>query len=137
MRRRILLADKLAREHVLNRDGYHCVCCGKDGETAMRWTGSGLEWAHILSRGARHLRWEPDNAVTLCRGDHAYFTEHPREFRRFIAEKFGPDHWDGLKLRQAQAERRGDSVDVEAVIRGFRELTLTPAEMETYRSGAW
>lgn len=124
----VRLADHLAREFVLKRDHYHCRCCGKDGA---------LEWCHILTRAARHLRWEPDNAVTLCHGDHAYFTDHPEQFRRFIAEILGPDHWDGLKLRQAQAERRGDRVDVEAVIRGFRELTLTPAELETFRSGAW
>lgn len=128
MNARMKLADHLARQHVLERDHYRCRACGRDGA---------LEWAHIITRGARHLRWEPDNALTLCRGDHGYFTEHPREFRRFIAEILGPDHRDRLIRMQAEAERRGDSVDVERVIRGFRELDLTPVEMATYRSGAW
>jgi hypothetical protein len=127
-------ADALCRAYVFARDGYRCVSC----ERMM----ANLEWAHIHTRGARYIRWEvgppgPGNSVTLCQGDHRYFTDHPAQWRRFIAEKYGPDHWDSLLRMQAEAERRGDRVDVERVIRGFRERQLTAEEMETYRSGAW
>ena len=120
-------ADKLARQFVLERDGYACVRCEYARE---------LEWAHIISRGARYLRWDSDNAVTLCHFDHGYFTGDPRAFRRFIAEKFGPDHYDNLKLRQAQAERRGDKVDVAQVIAFYRSQ-LTAQEKQSWESGEW
>lgn len=126
------LADKLAREHVLARDRNRCVRCGSEDE---------LEWAHIITRGMgggnRYIRWEPDNAVTLCHRCHHWLTHDPLKFRKFIAATYGPDRWDELKLMQAVRERQGHSVDVEAVIRGFREMTLTPAEMEEWASGAW
>jgi len=127
-------ADKLARQFVLERDGYLCQNCGK-------WAAP-LEWAHLVTRAAKHLRWDPDNAVTLCgatpvyTGCHGYFTAHPVQFRRFVAEHFGPDHYDNLKLRQAQAERRGDKVDVAQVIAFYRER-LTPAESDRWRNGEW
>jgi hypothetical protein len=127
----VLQADRLAREFVLERDGYQCFFCHR-----TPWTTNYLEWAHIITRGARHLRWDPDNAVILCHGDHAYFTDHPREWRRFVAEKFGSAHWDGLKRRQAEAEKRGDKVDVAAVIAFYRER-LTPKEADAYRNGEW
>ena len=128
----ILQADRLAREFVLERDGYRCQVCGRSRD---------LEWAHIITRGMgggnRHLRWDPDNAVTLCHPDHAYFTSvDSRTWRAWVAEHFGADHWDGLKRRQAEAERRGDKVDVAAVIAFYRER-LTPAESERYREGDW
>lgn len=128
-------ADALAREFVFERDRFRCVYCGKGTELGR------IEWAHIVTRGMgggnRYIRWEPANAVTLHTGCHAWFTEHPADWRAFIAEKYGPDHWDSLLRMQAEAERRGDRVDVENVIRGFRERQLTAEEMETYRSGAW
>jgi hypothetical protein len=122
------VADRLAREHVFARDHYRCLVCGTD---------KNLEWAHIITRNSRYLRWETSNAVTLCRKDHAYFTEHPAAFKAWIGATFGPRHWDGLLRRQAEAERRGDSVDIQAVIRGFNEHDLDAAELERYRSGAW
>jgi hypothetical protein len=130
-------ADILCRAYVFERDGYRCVYC--DRQTF-------LEWSHIITRGMgggnRFIRWEvgppgPGNSVALCDSDHRYFTQYPERWRRFIAEKYGPDHWDSLLRMQAAAERRGDRVDVERVIRGFKERQLTAKEMETWRSGAW
>ena len=126
----VALADKLACEFVLERDGYRCQSCGRDERTRY------LEWCHILTRGARYLRWEPSNAVALCHADHVYFTDHPVQWRRFIAEQFGPDHMDRLHILQAQAEARGDRVDVAQVIAFFRER-LTPSESDRYWRGDW
>lgn len=122
------VADKLAREHVLSRDHRTCLCCG------AKWA---LEWAHIIGRGARYIKWEPENAVTLCHGCHEHFTGHRALFTAWIAEKFGPSRYDRLMSLEAAGERQGDSVDLAAVIRGFREVRLTPAEIQRYRSGAW
>jgi len=123
---RVKLADKLTRDYVLARDRF-CLYCGSP---------ENLEWCHIVTRAARYLRWDPDNAVTFCHGDHAYFTDHPNHFRIWLAERFGPDHRGRLLRMQADAERRGDAVDVEAVIRSFRD-ELTSAESAAYRGGDW
>ena len=120
-------ADRMVRSFVLRRDG-RCLMCGTEEK---------LEWCHIISRGAPYIRWEPTNAVTLCHRDHMWFTAHPAAFKDWVRDRYGPDRWDDLLRMEAERERRGDHVDIAAVIRGFREYDLTPAERERYRSGIW
>jgi hypothetical protein len=131
----IRMADKLARDFVLERDGNRCVCCAKRGQNDY---GTGLDWAHVLSRSSRYLRWDPDNVILLCGGldgCHGMFTRAPKRFRAFIDQRY-PGRWDELTRRRAEAERRGDHVDVQAVIAFYRER-LTPAESARYWGGEW
>lgn len=122
------VADRLCRIFVMERDRYTCRRC----------EGPATDWAHILTRAAAPaLRWEPDNSLGLCRMCHVYFHMHPARFEAWISDRYGPDRWDELHRRQADAERRGDHVDHAAVIRGFRERGLTAVEMERYASGRW
>ena len=118
--------DKLARAHVLERDGRRCRFCGKPGN----------EWAHILTRGtAPALRWDPQNAVTLCHGDHAYFTDHPTQWKTWVAREFGEGYWDMLKRRQAFAER--EPIVVEAVVRELEVPPATVADRGRIEGAAW
>lgn len=43
--------------------------------------------------GRRHvgLRWHPSNAISLCRGCHLFFTEHPFDFAEWCRDYLGEE----------------------------------------------
>jgi len=106
------IADGIVGRVVKVRDG-RCVACGS-GRSIEE-----LEWAHVHVRGARYIRWDPENAVALCHGCHAWYGEHPRDWRAFI-ERRSPGLWTRLVHREIAGERSGASIDVAEVIRRFR-----------------
>lgn len=67
-------------------------CCEKCGETNY----AQLQTAHVISRRYAHVRVDADNAFCLCAKDHAYFTDHPVEFGRFVEQTLGRDAYDRL-----------------------------------------
>lgn len=54
--------------------------------------GGVLQWAHIMSRGNKRLRYEPLNHLIMCAGHHVYYTHHPYEWALFIEEQFNDRH---------------------------------------------
>jgi 5-methylcytosine-specific restriction endonuclease McrA len=61
--------DAQARTDVFARDNYICVRCRKSGR--------GVQWCHIFSRRHPCLRWEMDNALTMCGGCHQWWHQYP------------------------------------------------------------
>lgn len=53
-----------------------------------------LQCAHIISRRYNATRTDLRNAMSLCAGCHRYFTDHPREFSRFISETWAQEYYD-------------------------------------------
>lgn len=94
-----LRADKLARAVVMERD----LVCRRCGTLQMG------QWAHVVSRRYRALRWSPDNAVRLCRDCHAWQGGNPLEGDAFF-ETLGID-LAALKLRALNSEPE-DPADV-------------------------
>ena len=78
-------ADKLAGDEVKARDGC-CRACGSEGP---------LDWAHVHRRSYLAVRWNPQNAVALCRDDHTRFGNQPAEWEQWCRDQ-GID-WDGLR----------------------------------------
>ena len=88
--------------------------CQAAGLTEIRCAGV-LQCAHIEGRGFHALRWDEMNALALCGGHHAWFTNHPFAWSMFIAEHFPQQHdyvtahirdvWD--KDLEAVAEKWG------------------------------
>lgn len=99
-------ADKLVGDFVKTRDR-GCVARGSH-------QGS-LQWAHVISRRYRAVRWDPMNAVTLCAGHHMYFTHRPLEWDVWVAGRIGAEAYEDLKRRALQ----DDPADPGAVIRQF------------------
>jgi hypothetical protein len=98
-------ADRLIGNLVRARDGGVCRNCG-----APPPEGSVNDWAHVHSRGKLAIRWDPDNAVTLCRRCHWYFgPTHREEWEQWCREQ-GID-WDGLRWRSLN-EAPMDPADV-------------------------
>lgn len=90
-------ADQLARDFVKARDGA-CVRCGAT---------EGLQWAHIIGRSYKLVRWNPLNAVTFCASCHLWQTHHPLEGEEFFRQQIGADSYDALRfhaLRDAKPD---------------------------------
>ena len=60
--------DALARQEVFERDGHKCMMCSSE---------KNIQWAHVLSRRHLAIRWNPDNAMTLCAGCHLFWHHQP------------------------------------------------------------
>lgn len=99
-------ADRVVGDFVKARDK-GCVAVGEH-------KGS-LQWAHIVSRRYRSIRWDPNNAVCLCAAHHAYFTMRPLEWDEWVEQRITPKRYAALK-REAL---HGDLPDVADVIREF------------------
>ena len=88
-------ADAAVSKLVKWRDGYECQRCQTD---------QFLQCAHLISRSYKSIRTELENATTLCRSCHMYFTHHPLEW-----ESWCDDQWPGrfldLKHRALKHER--------------------------------
>lgn len=61
--------DATARRAVFERDGHECVRCH------LPFTK--VQWSHVFSRRHKNLRWELDNALSLCAGCHFWWHENP------------------------------------------------------------
>lgn len=53
-----------------------------------------LQCAHIISRRYSNTRTDLRNAFCLCAGCHRYFTDHPREFSRFITQTWAQEYYE-------------------------------------------
>lgn len=72
--------------------------------------------AHIVSRGYMGTRWDFENAVVLCAGDHVYFTHHPEEWRLWVDLNFGPGYYDSIRRRALGYVARQDKPDYVATL---------------------
>ncbi len=80
--------DKLAGELVRARG--KCERCGSN---------QNLQWAHIVTRSAKRIKWDLDNAMCLCKGCHYLFTVKSWGWPVFVDEKFGEGHYMSLHRR--------------------------------------
>lgn len=68
-RKAILQLDALARAEVFARDNELCQRCLDPYRK--------VQWAHMISRRHLCIRWESDNALSLCAGCHMWFDGYP------------------------------------------------------------
>jgi hypothetical protein len=106
------MADRAAREFVLKRDWWTCQNCSSGAP--------GLQWAHVISRGARYIRHEPNNAMALCGKCHLNFTLKPALWSVWLATN-RPGLHDRMALLEAAGQRSGHTIDLAQVIRDYRE----------------
>ncbi len=99
--------DALARERCFERDLYKCVRCG---------SGRFIQWAHVVTRGCKTLRWDLDNNLTLCGGCHAFWWhKEPIEAVHWFAHKF-PERYEHLLVTR----RMKQTVDLKLLLEGFK-----------------
>lgn len=75
-------ADGAFSKMIRERDG---VCLANRTRTEKCESPNWLQCAHIHSRDYSATRLDPENALTLCRSCHMYFTNRPLEWEGFIS----------------------------------------------------
>lgn len=99
--------DTLFSKYIRLRDKGICQKCGKYiGMT------QGLHCAHFFGRANQRTRFDPENAVSLCFGDHQYFHAHPLEFTNWYKARLGEQVFD---LLTARANLNHFKIDREAI----------------------
>ena len=100
-------ADRLFSVAIRDRDG-RCLACG---------ARDNLQCAHIISRRYTNdgLRWDFQNAVTLCHRDHVFYTYRPLEWESWVDERF-PGRLTRLKRRALGPIKKPD---LEGIVRGL------------------
>lgn len=89
-------ADGLFSQYVRRRDG----CCLRCGKTES------LQCAHIIGRRNHRLRYDPQNAITLCYACHIHFAhKEPVAFTRWL-EETRPEQLRYLESHQNEIEQR-------------------------------
>jgi hypothetical protein len=81
-------ADKLFSE-IIRSVGY----CEAEGLGKCSYQ---LQCAHIISRRYNAVRTDTRNAFSLCAGHHRHYTDHPREFSRFITGTWANKYYDSI-----------------------------------------
>lgn len=115
-------ADKLFSE-IVRSTGY----CEAENYNHVKCSQQ-LQCMHINSRRYNATRCDTRNAFSGCAAHHRFFTDHPREFSRFITTTWAADHYDQMY----QASRIATKVDwneritfLERIKKG--EITLNEA----------
>ena len=77
----------------------------RDGWTCQRCESTDFpQCAHLISRSYKSIRTDLQNAVTLCRSCHMYFTHHPLEWEVWCDEMW-PGRYGQLKKRALEMQR--------------------------------
>ena len=105
--------DALFSTYIRARAKQTCERCGKTYPPKSR----GLHCAHVFSRGKQCVRFEPINAVCLCRGCHVYFDQHKEsQFYPWYIAKYGQAQFDLLRLR-ANLPKKPDRIAIAIQLR--------------------
>lgn len=86
-------------------------CCENCGST------DNLQTAHIVTRGALQIRWNPENAFCLCKSCHFLFTTQSWRWPVFVGEKRGVELWWELH-RKANKKTK---LNYESILEGLQE----------------
>ncbi len=83
----------------------------------------GLHCAHFIGRSNKATRWDEDNAVSLCFGDHQYFHAHPLEFVEWFKNHLGEEAFNLLLGRQRitypKPDKQAIRIYLQAKIKGL------------------
>ena len=120
--------DKWFSDCVRHRDNNMCVNCGKaDGQ---------IDCAHIYGRAKKSTRWSMDNAVSLCRGCHRHYTEHPIAFNDFLLKIYGEGHMSLLR-EKANAVLKTNKILRKQVSDHYRAEIRRAQEDPSYEIISW
>jgi len=85
--------DALFSQVVRERDDYVCQVCFR------QFRDGGVDAAHHIGRSRGIVRWDLDNAITLCRTCHGEIDKHPLEHAEKIREWLGEERYEALKVK--------------------------------------
>lgn len=81
-----------------------------------------LECAHVYGRSEIGLRWDLDNAVTLCKTCHEKYTRRPRAWIEFCKRFKSTQEWDRLQKKRRELRTVKLKIDFNAVHDDLKRL---------------
>lgn len=109
LRIRIDPLDELFSRYIRLRDDYTCQRCGVKSKN--------VQCAHFHSRRRLAVRYDPDNAMALCMGDHLFLDGNPMDKVEFFRARLGQEHFDMLNSRMRITYPRPDNKAIEIYLR--------------------
>ncbi len=82
--------DKLFSTYIRLRDKVCQRCFNPENSIAA---------AHFHGRSSKNVRWDEDNACSLCLGCHSYLDGHPIEKVEYFKNRLGQEKFDQLNGR--------------------------------------
>ena len=116
-------ADKFFSLWIRDRDQ---VCVANRVRTEKCESPRYLQCAHVFSRAHLSVRYDPANAVALCRSCHMYYENRPLEWKAFVqgyedddgqwidGHLMTPEDYYRLEVRAYAGDRSGVRPDYEA-----------------------
>jgi hypothetical protein len=105
-------ADKYFSDYIREKAGWTCERCKKEFEKPSK----NLHCSHYWSRRNRSVRFDPENAASLCFSCHRFFTENPAEHTEFFVTRLGKAKYNDLAFRA----RTPQKVDEKLIAFGFK-----------------
>lgn len=105
-------ADALFSEYIRELAGYTCERCHKEFEKPAQ----GLHCSHFHSRGKKSVRFDRENASSLCFKCHQHFTGNPYDHAEFFLKRLGKKKYVALAARANTPQK----VDESEIILGLK-----------------
>jgi hypothetical protein len=86
-----------------------------------------LQCAHIISRRYSNTRTDLRNAYCLCAKCHRFFTDHPREFSKFITGTWAQDYYEDIYRKSQEVGK----IDWDAEVDRLKEIKRSLDKEET------
>lgn len=81
------------------RDGNRCQRCGAEAERSK------IDWSHVVTRGAKSIKWTEWNSKALCAGCHQWWGGHPIEASEWWREKYPEREIQRLAWKQQRKKQ--------------------------------
>ena len=119
-------ADKLFSE-IIRSTGY----CEAQGFNDIKCSPQ-LHTMHIVSRKYNATRCDTRNAFSGCAAHHRFYTDHPREFSRFITQTWAQDYYD-IIYQNSRNSSLGKQVDWEERLAFLKDIKQGRITLEEAR----
>lgn len=101
-------ADALFSNYIRELAGWKCERCKKEFEKPNQ----GLHCSHYHSRAKKSVRFDPQNAASLCFACHQFFGGNPYDHTEFFKRKIGEDNFNKLAVRASIPQRVDEKIIV-------------------------
>jgi len=98
--------DKLFSDYIRTRDKWTCLRCGN------KPVKQGLHCSHYWGRGREAIRFEPDNAISLCFACHKLWGhgDGRDQYREYMTLRLGKERFKSLELQANCFQRKDDKL---------------------------
>ena len=104
---KVALADDLFRKRIRSR-GF----CQARGFLPYIRCGGILETSHVMPRRFMSVRWDDENAASICSIHHGWLTDNPHKAIDFHERLLGPERFAALKARAWEANGAPDMDEI-------------------------